>query len=106
VPTLETPMSPGGSQASAGEGLSPCNIGIGIGSRCSQWRLCVFVSAGTRTECIAVHVKACNTSIRYCLLVALTGALQPKGLGLGFRVRLLLDMLPQKATVATHQAGA
>jgi len=24
-------MSPGGSQASAGEGLSPCNIGIGIG---------------------------------------------------------------------------
>jgi len=31
VPTLETPMSPGGSQASAGEGLSPCNIGIGIG---------------------------------------------------------------------------
>jgi len=28
VPTLETPMSPGGSQASAGEGLSPCNIGI------------------------------------------------------------------------------
>jgi len=32
VPTLETPMSPGGSQASAGEGLSPCNIGIGIGS--------------------------------------------------------------------------
>jgi len=29
VPTLETPMSPGGSQASAGEGLSPCNIGIG-----------------------------------------------------------------------------
>jgi len=25
---LETPMSPGGSQASAGEGLSPCNIGI------------------------------------------------------------------------------
>jgi len=28
---LETPMSPGGSQASAGEGLSPCNIGIGIG---------------------------------------------------------------------------
>jgi len=32
VPTLETPMSPGGSQASAGEGLSPCNIGIGIGN--------------------------------------------------------------------------
>jgi len=31
VPTLETPMSPGGSQASAGEGLSPCKIGIGIG---------------------------------------------------------------------------
>jgi len=29
VPTLETPTSPGGSQASAGEGLSPCNIGIG-----------------------------------------------------------------------------
>jgi len=27
-------MSPGGSQASAGEGLSPCNIGIGIG-----WKL-------------------------------------------------------------------
>jgi len=26
-PTLENPMSPGGSQASAGEGLSPCNIG-------------------------------------------------------------------------------
>jgi len=25
-------MSPGGSQASAGEGLSPCNIGIGIGN--------------------------------------------------------------------------
>jgi len=34
VPTLETPMSPGGSQASAGEGLSPCNIGIGIGLEC------------------------------------------------------------------------
>jgi len=33
VPTLETPMSPGGSQASAGEGLSPCNIGIGIGNQ-------------------------------------------------------------------------
>jgi len=32
VPTLETPMSPGGSQASAGEGLSPCNIGIGLES--------------------------------------------------------------------------
>jgi len=31
VPTLETPMSPGGLQASAGEGLSPCNIGINIG---------------------------------------------------------------------------
>jgi len=40
VPTLETPMSPGGSQASAGEGLSPCNIGIGIGngtSTCASW---------------------------------------------------------------------
>jgi len=36
VPTLETPMSPGGSQASAGEGLSPCNIGIGIGNPHSQ----------------------------------------------------------------------
>jgi len=35
VPTLETPMSPGGSQASAGEGLSPCNIGIGIGNECT-----------------------------------------------------------------------
>jgi len=30
VPKLRTPMSPGGSQASAGEGFSPCNIGIGI----------------------------------------------------------------------------
>lgn len=26
---IETPMSPGGLQASAGEGVSPCNIGIG-----------------------------------------------------------------------------
>jgi len=41
VPTLETPMSPGGSQASAGEGRSPCNIGIGIGYRWS-WQLAPF----------------------------------------------------------------
>jgi len=39
VPTLETPMSPGGSQASAGEGLSPCNIGILVLVMCVRERL-------------------------------------------------------------------
>jgi len=45
VPTLETPMSPGGSQASAGEGLSPCNIGIGIGI--GHWLLGLAALSGS-----------------------------------------------------------
>jgi len=42
-------MSPGGSQASAGEGLSPCNIGIGIGNEKLLWygtsKSCAVVSS-------------------------------------------------------------
>jgi len=52
VPTLETPMSPGGSQASAGEGLSPCNIGIGIG----KWLCFAFVRRTHRRHSIPADV--------------------------------------------------
>jgi len=30
---FENPMGPGGSQASAGQGVDPCNIGFGSGIR-------------------------------------------------------------------------
>jgi len=54
VPTLETPMSPGGSQASAGEGLSPCNIGIGIGIfKGSVYQVSVAVSASVERDSLS-----------------------------------------------------
>jgi len=68
VPTLETPMSPGGSQASAGEGLSPCNIGIGIGKLTAAATAAMIVCGLVVYQCcncrgsqllLLLHVLSC-----------------------------------------------
>jgi len=52
-------MSPGGSQASAGEGLSPCNIGIGIGKMEIDFLTAceARIRRGDRTTTFSPHFK-------------------------------------------------